>query len=71
MKGNALVSRKRPVKASVLIKQLYQLSGGLRREHAARYAVEMLWQEMLSSTMDEKQSKTPGRTGQRLPVRAA
>ncbi len=58
MKANALVSRKRPADASALATQLYQLSAGLRREHAARYAVEMLWQEMLSSKMDEERSAT-------------
>ena len=58
MKANALVSRKRPAKVSALATQLYQLSAGLRREHAARYAVELLWQEMLSSKMDEEHSKT-------------
>ena len=58
MRANALVSRKRPADASALATQLYQLSAGLRREHAARYAVEMLWQEMLSSRMDEERSAT-------------
>lgn len=58
MKANALVSRKRPAEVSALANQLYQLSAGLRREHAARYAIEMLWREMLSGKMDEEHSKT-------------
>jgi len=58
IKSNALVSRKRPAHAKILAAQLYQLSAGLRREHPARYAVEVLWQDMLSKSVDEKQTKT-------------
>ncbi len=57
-RANALVSRKRPATVSALAHQLYQLSAGLRSQHAARYTVEMVWQEMLSSKMDEERSKT-------------
>ena len=46
IKANAVVSRKRPANAQVLATQLYQLSAGLRREHPARYAIEVLWQDM-------------------------
>ena len=41
-----------------LAMQLYQLSAGLRREHPARYAVEVLWQDMLSKSVNEEQSKS-------------
>ena len=58
LKANALVSRKRPPTAQALAAQLYQLSAGLRRAHAARYAVEVLWQEMLSARVTEDHSKT-------------
>ncbi len=58
LKANALVSRKRPPTAQALAAQLYQLSAGLRREHPARYAVEVLWQDMLSSRVTEEHSKT-------------
>jgi hypothetical protein len=58
LKANALVSRKRPPSAKALATQLYQLSAGLRREHPARYAVEVLWQDMLSKSVNEEQTKT-------------
>ena len=58
LKANALVSRKRPPTAQALAAQLYQLSAGLRRAHPARYAVEVLWQEMLSTRVTEEHSKT-------------
>ena len=58
LKANALVSRKRPPTAQALAAQLYQLSAGLRRAHPARYAVEVLWQEMLSARVTEEHSKT-------------
>ena len=58
LKANALVSRKRPPNAQALAAQLYQLSAGLRREHPARYAVEVLWQDMLSAQMTEEHGKT-------------
>ena len=58
LKANALVSRKRPPTAQALAAQLYQLSAGLRRAHPARYAVEVLWQEMLSTRVTEAHSKT-------------
>ncbi len=54
LKANALVSRKRPVNAQVLAHQLYQLSAGLRRDHAARYVVEVLWREMVASQIEEE-----------------
>jgi hypothetical protein len=57
LKANALVSRKRPPSAQALAGQLYQLSAGLRRNHPARYAVELLWQEMLGETIKEEHSK--------------
>ena len=58
LKANALVSRKRPPTAQALAAQLYQLSAGLRRAHPARYAVEVLWQEMLSTRVTEEHIKT-------------
>ena len=58
LKANALVSRKRPSNAQALATQLYQLSAGLRREHPARYAVEVLWQDMLSKNIDQEKTKT-------------
>jgi hypothetical protein len=57
LKANALVSRKRPPNAQALATQLYQLSAGLRREHPARYAVEVLWQDMLSKSVDQEKTK--------------
>jgi len=41
-----------------LASQLYRLSAGLQRQHAARYAVEVLWQEMLSTQLTEEHTKT-------------
>jgi len=58
LKANALVSRKRPPTVQALANQLYQLSAGLRRSHPARYAIEVLWQEMLSAQINEEQAKT-------------
>jgi len=58
LKANAVVSRKRPANVQALATQLYQLSAGLRREHPARYAVEVLWQDMLSKSVNEEQSKS-------------
>lgn len=58
LKANALVSRKRPPTAQALATQLYQLSAGLRREHPARYAVEVLWQDMLSKNVDQEKTQT-------------
>lgn len=58
IKANALVSRKRPANAKVLATQLYQLSAGLRREHPARYAVEVMWQDMLSKSISEEHTTT-------------
>lgn len=58
IKANAVVSRKRPANAQVLATQLYQLSAGLRREHPARYAIEVLWQDMLSKSVTDEQNKT-------------
>lgn len=58
LKANALVSHKRPSRWQPLANQLYQLSAGLRRDHPARYAIELLWQEMISSTTKEDQQET-------------
>jgi hypothetical protein len=58
LKANAVVSRKRPQTPQALAAQLYQLSAGLCRAHPARYAVEVLWQEMLSAQVTEEHSKT-------------
>jgi len=58
LKANALVSRKRPPTAQALAGQLYQLSAGLRRDHPARYTVEILWQDMLSTRVSEEHGKT-------------
>lgn len=58
LKANALVSRKRPPNAQALAAQLYQLSAGLRREHPARYAIEVLWQDMLSAQVTEEHGNT-------------
>lgn len=57
IKANALVSRKRPANAKALATQLYQLSAGLRREHPARYAVEVMWQDILSKNVNEEQTE--------------
>ena len=57
LKANALVSRKRPSSPQALAGQLYQLSAGLRRNHPARYAIELLWQEMLAETVKEEHGK--------------
>lgn len=57
IKANAVVSRKRPANAQALATQLYQLSAGLRREHPARYVIEVLWQDMLSKSVNEDQNK--------------
>src|SRR5581483_457842 len=54
----ALVSRKRPPSIQVLAGQLYQLSAGLRRNHPARYAIELLWQEMVAENVKEEHNKT-------------
>ncbi|MEW6297505.1 MAG: hypothetical protein AB1671_07170 [Thermodesulfobacteriota bacterium] len=58
LKANAIVSRKRPQTPQALASQLYQLSAGLRRAHPARYAIEVLWQEMLSEQIKEEYNKT-------------
>ncbi len=58
LKANALVSRKRPPTAQALATQLYQLSAGLRRDHPARYVVEISWQDMLSARVTDEHSKT-------------
>ena len=58
LKANALVSHKRPARWQPLANQLYQLSAGLRRDHPARYAIELLWQEMISSIIEEDQQET-------------
>ena len=58
LKANALVSHKRPARWQPLANQLYQLSAGLRRDHPARYALELLWQEMISSIIEEDQQET-------------
>lgn len=66
LKANALVSRKRPSKVETLATQLYQLSAGLRHEHAARYAVELLWQEMMSSHITDEHAKTVDALAERV-----
>lgn len=58
LKANAIVSRKRPPTSQALAAQLYQLSAGLRRAHPARYAIETLWQELLSQQMGAEHNKT-------------
>ncbi len=58
LKANALVSRKRPPTVQALATQLYQLSAGLRRDHPARYVVEISWQDMLSGRVTDEHSKT-------------
>ena len=58
LKANALVSHKRPARWQPLANQLYQLSAGLRREHPARYAIELLWQELISETTEGVQQET-------------
>ena len=58
LKANALVSHKRPARWQPLANQLYQLSAGLRREHPARYAIELLWQEWISETTEGVQQET-------------
>ena len=61
LKANALVSRKRPPRWQPLANQLYQLSAGLRREHPAQYAVEVLWQELVSETVGDDRQETLNR----------
>ncbi|MGE0679546.1 MAG: hypothetical protein AB7P69_01370 [Candidatus Binatia bacterium] len=68
LKANALVSRKRPPSAQALAGQLYQLSAGLRRNHPARYAVELLWQEMLTENVKEEHGKTLETLADRINV---
>ncbi len=58
LQANALASRKRPARWQPLANQLYQLSAGLRREHPARYALEMLWQELISGTTEGVEQET-------------
>lgn len=58
LKANALVSHKRPARWQPLANQLYQLSAGLRREHPARYAIELLWQELVSGTTEGVEQET-------------
>lgn len=58
LKANALVSHKRPPRWQPLANQLYQLSAGLRRDHPARYALEMLWQELISEITEDLQQET-------------
>ena len=58
LKANALVSHKRPPRWQPLANQLYQLSAGLRREHPARYAIEMLWQELISEATEGVEQET-------------
>jgi hypothetical protein len=57
IRTHALVSRKRPASVQALASQLYQLTAGLRREHPARYAVEVLWQESLADRVSEEKNK--------------
>ncbi len=61
LKANALVSRKRPARWQSLANQLYQLSAGLRREHPTRYAVEVLWQELVSEAVGDDRQETLNR----------
>src|SRR5262245_39266233 len=58
LRANALPPRKRPPTTQALAHQLFQLRAGLRRNHAARYAVELLWQELLSEKINEEHRKT-------------
>ena len=58
LKANALVSHKRPPRWQPLANQLYQLSAGLRRDHPARYALEMLWQELISGKTEGVEQET-------------
>jgi len=58
LKANALVSHKRPSRWQPLANQLYQLSAGLRRDHPARYALEMLWQELISGVTEGVEQET-------------
>ena len=66
LKANALVSRKRPSGWQPLASQLYQLSAGLRRDHPDRYAVELLWQDMMSSQTKENQQETLDTLAERI-----
>lgn len=66
LKANAVVSRKRPAGWRPLASQLYQLSAGLRREHPARYAVELLWQEFVSETLGDAEQATFDRLAERI-----
>jgi len=54
---NALVTRRRAVSAERLAEQLYQLTGGLRRQVPATVAIHSLWTEQLNTRIDEDSEK--------------
>ena len=54
---NALVTRRRAVSVDRLADQLYQLTGGLRREVPATLAVHSLWSEQINEKLDEDVEK--------------
>ena len=68
LKANALVSHKRPPRWQPLANQLYQLSAGLRRDHPARYALEMLWQELISGKTEGVEQETFDTLAERINV---
>ena len=54
---NALVTRRRAVSVERLADQLYQLTGGLRRQVPATVAVQALWSEQINEKLDEDAEK--------------
>jgi len=54
---NALVTRRRAVSVERLADQLYQLTGGLRRQVPATVAIQALWSEQINEKLDEDAEK--------------
>jgi hypothetical protein len=54
---NALVMRRRAVSVEHLANQLYQLTGGFRRQVPASVAVQALWSEQINEKLDEDAEK--------------
>jgi len=55
---NALVTRRRVASAQALADQLYQLTGGLRRQVAATIALQSLWAEQMNERLGEDGEKS-------------
>jgi hypothetical protein len=54
---NALVTRRRATSVDQLAGQLYQLTGGLRRQVPATVALQSLWAERVNAKIDEQAEK--------------